>query len=132
MGKKPAVFISSSADLISSIASFPLGTRIIFISGTASIRGEQTVGSGNPSEQTEITIDNIKQLYSDKVLSKISNGDLVPKYGHARVYIKDRKDFSKIRRTFKSHFGNLPVVYIIADICRNDLLVEIEGKVILE
>lgn len=108
------------------------GKKIIFISGTASIRGEHTVGVGNPAEQTEITIDNIKQLYSDRVLSRISNDGLVPKYGHARIYIKNKKDFAEIRKTFKTHFGNLPVVYIIADICRNDLLVEIEGKVILE
>ena len=108
------------------------GRKIIFISGTASIRGEHTVGIGDPAQQTEITIDNIKQLYSDKILSKISTGDLVPKYGHARVYVKNKKDFAEIRRTFKTHFGNLPVVYIVADICRKDLLVEIEGKVILE
>lgn len=108
------------------------GKKIIFISGTASIRGEHTVGIGDPAQQTQITIDNIKQLYSDKILSKISTGDLVPKYGHARVYVKNKKDFAEIRRTFKTHFGNLPVVYIVADICRKDLLVEIEGKVILE
>jgi len=108
------------------------GKKIIFISGTASIRGEQTVGIGDPALQTEVTIDNIKQLYSDKVLSKISNGDLVPKYGHARIYIKNRKDFAAIKKTFRIQFGNLPVVYIVADICRPDLLVEIEGKVILE
>ena len=106
--------------------------KIIFISGTASIRGEHTVGDGDPAIQTEVTIDNIKQLYSDKVLSKISNGDLVAKYGHARIYVKDRKDFAAIKKTFRLHFGNLPVVYIVADICRPDLLVEIEGKVILE
>jgi len=109
-----------------------IGKKIIFISGTASIVGERTVGVGNPIEQTEITIRNIKQLYSNEVLGNISGESLNPKYGHARVYVKNRKDFSVIRRTFKSHFGNLPVVYIIADICRNDLLVEIEGKVILE
>ncbi|HSO88555.1 MAG TPA: hypothetical protein VLQ91_18525 [Draconibacterium sp.] len=108
------------------------GKKIIFVSGTASIRGEQTVGAGDPAVQTEVTIDNIKQLYSDKILSKISNGDLVPKYGHARVYIKYKHDFSAIKKTFRTHFGNLPVVYILADICRKDLLVEIEGKVILE
>lgn len=108
------------------------GKKIIFISGTASIRGEHTVGIGDPVEQTEITIENIKQLYSEKVLAMISTGDLLPKYGHARVYIKDRKDFAAIKKTFRMHFGNLPVVYIVADICRPDLLVEIEGKVILE
>lgn len=108
------------------------GKKIIFISGTASIRGEETVGIGDPAEQTEITINNITQLYSKEILEQISVEKLNPKYGHARVYIKDKKDFSEIRRTFKRHFGNLPVVYIVADICRNDLLVEIEGKVILE
>ena len=108
------------------------GKKIIFISGTASIRGEQTVGVGNPAEQTEVTIDNIKQLYSKEILEKISGEQLNPKYGHARVYVKDRNDFAIIRKTFRNHFGNLPVVYIIADICRNNLLVEIEGKVILE
>jgi len=108
------------------------GKKIIFISGTASILGERTVGAENPTLQTEVTINNIKQLYSDKVLARISTGDLLPKYGHARVYIKDRKDFAAIKKTFRMHFGNLPVVYIVADICRPDLLVEIEGKVILE
>ncbi len=108
------------------------GGKMIFISGTAAIVGEKTVGAGNPAEQTEVTIGNIKQLYSKEILEKISCDPLNPKYGHARVYVKDRKDFAVIKRTFKSHFGNLPVVYIIADICRKDLLVEIEGKVILE
>ena len=108
------------------------GKKLIFISGTASIIGEKTVGIGNPAEQTEITINNIKQLYSKEILNRISGESLNPKYGHARVYIKNRKDFPDIKKTFKSQFGNLPVVYIIADICRKDLLVEIEGKVILE
>ncbi len=108
------------------------GKKLIFISGTASIFGEKTVGVNNPKEQTEITINNIKQLYSKEILDKLSIESLNPKYGHARVYVKNRKDFPIIKRTFKVHFGNLPVVYIIADICRSDLLVEIEGKVILE
>ncbi|TNF46140.1 MAG: hypothetical protein EP310_00715 [Bacteroidetes bacterium] len=108
------------------------GKKLIFISGTASIRGENTIGIGDPAKQTEVTIDNIKQLYSDKVLFRMSNGNLVPKYGHARVYIKNRKDFAAIKKTFRMNFGKLSVVYIVADICRPDLLVEIEGKVILE
>ncbi|WP_167619319.1 hypothetical protein [Maribellus sediminis] len=104
----------------------------IFISGTASIRGENTIGVDDPALQTEVTIENIKNLYSGEVLKKLSDENLEPKYGHARVYVKNRKDFSVIRKTFKAHFANLPVVYIIADICRKDLLVEIEGKVVLE
>jgi uncharacterized protein YcgL (UPF0745 family) len=87
---------------------------------------------GDPVRQTEVTIKNIKRLYSKKVLHEVNREKLVPKYGHARVYVKNRKDFAEIKRTCKKHFGNLPVAYIVADICRQDLLVEIEGKVILQ
>ncbi len=108
------------------------GKKLIFISGTASIIGENTVGVNDPVKQTEITIQNIQRLYSKEVLNKISDKLFLSRYGHARVYIKKREHFPAIREVFESHFGNQPVVYIIADICRNDLLVEIEGKVILE
>ncbi|WP_372950590.1 hypothetical protein [Mariniphaga sp.] len=108
------------------------GKKQVFISGTASIRGEKTVGIGDPAKQTKITIQNMQRLYSPEILSLLSENSLRPVYGHARVYVKNRKDFAAIKKTFKSYYGNLPVVYIIADICREDLLVEIEGKVILE
>lgn len=108
------------------------GRKLIFISGTASIIGEKTVGVDDATIQTEVTIQNIKKLYSSEILEELDCENTYPKYSHARVYIKNRKDYSAIRKTVKSHFGNLPVVYIIADICRKDLLVEIEGKVILE
>lgn len=112
---------------------FKLGDKkMVFISGTASITGEETVGIGDAVEQTKITIENIQRLYSEDVLRGLSDEALRAKYGHARVYVKDRDDFAAIKKTFKSLYGNMPVVYIIADICRDDLLVEIEGKVILE
>ena len=106
--------------------------KLIFISGTASIRGEKTVGIGDAEEQTVVTIENIQRLYSPDILAQLPDNNLQAKYGHARVYVKNRKDFALIKKTFKRYYGNLPVVYIIADICRDDLLVEIEGKVILE
>ena len=106
--------------------------KLIFISGTASILGEKTVGVNDAVQQTEITIENIRRLYSKKVLDKISKKTLHSNFGHARVYVKNRKDFTAIKKTFEAQFGKMPVVYIIADICRDDLLVEIEGKVILE
>ncbi len=106
--------------------------KLILISGTASIVGEKTMGVDDPAMQTEVTIDNIRRLYSEEVLKTLSDGNLEPTYDHARVYVKFRKDFPAIKRAFRKNYGNLPVVYIIADICRTDLLVEIEGKVILE
>ena len=106
--------------------------KVILISGTASITGEHTIGVNDPKKQTEITVENIRRLYSLPILQNLSIDELVPKYGHARVYVKNKKDFPIIKKAIKAHLGDLPVVYIIADICRDDLLVEIEGKVILE
>jgi len=106
--------------------------KLIFISGTASIRGENTVGIGDAEQQTVVTIENIQRLYSPEVLALLPDNNIQPKYGHARVYVKNRKDFIAIKKTFEQYYGHLSVVYIIADICRDDLLVEIEGKVILE
>jgi enamine deaminase RidA (YjgF/YER057c/UK114 family) len=106
--------------------------KLIFISGTASIRGEITVAEGDPEEQTEVTIQNIEKLYSSESLDRLGFKNLRPVYGHARIYIKNRDDFRKIRKIFRSHYGNLPAVYLVADICREKLLVEIEGQVILK
>ncbi len=107
------------------------GKKMVFISGTAAIVGEHTTGINNPAEQTRATIRNIQQMYSKEVLEDV-NGFLQAKYGHARVYIKNPEDFESIQRICKMYYGDLPIVYIMADICRNELLVEIEGEVILE
>jgi hypothetical protein len=108
------------------------GKKLIFISGTASIRGENTIGIGNAEQQTVVTIENIQKLYSPEILEKLPVKNLRPKYGHARVYVKNRKDFAAIKKTFQHYFGDTEVVYIVADICRDNLLMEIEGKVLLE
>jgi hypothetical protein len=71
-------------------------------------------------------------LYSDEVLSQIPGHAFHPQYGHSRVYVKHRKDYRAIKNTVERYFPDLPAVYIVADICRDDLLVEIEGKVVLE
>jgi enamine deaminase RidA (YjgF/YER057c/UK114 family) len=108
------------------------GKKQLLISGTASIRGEKTVGTGNPEEQTHVTIQNMQRLYCADILNPAAGAVLHPVYGHARIYLRNRNDYKQVKKTFRSYYGNLPVVYLVADICRNDLLVEIEGKVILE
>ena len=82
-------------------------------------------GIEDPEKQTEVTIHNIQQLYSCDVLANICTGNVSPYYGHARVYLKNKEDYKSIKQVFERYYGRLPVVYIQADICREDLLVEI-------
>ncbi len=105
--------------------------QMMFISGTASILGEKTIGIGNPDEQTLVTASNIKKLYSEEILKRRNIEYRSVFFNHCRVYIKYKNDFSSIEKTCRECFGNIPMVFIQADICRNDLLVEIEGEVIL-
>ena len=44
-----------------------------------------------------------------------------------RVYVRHARDFQKIRDTLKPLIGQAEIVYLQADICRHDLLLEIEA-----
>ena len=44
-----------------------------------------------------------------------------------RVYLKRPEDLAKCRAICERRFGSVPAIYAVADICRPELLVEIEG-----
>jgi hypothetical protein len=47
--------------------------------------------------------------------------------GAMRVYLKRQQDYPVVRQICEDRMGKIPVVYAVADICRPELLVEIEG-----
>lgn len=101
-----------------------------WISGTASIVNSETVHPGDVEKQTEQTIDNIEHLISRENFA----GHGVPRAGarlrdlaKIRVYVKRPEDFEKCRAICEHRLGALPIIFAQADVCRSDLLVEIEG-----
>lgn len=90
---------------------------ILFISGTASIIGQETVGIGDVKVQTEITINNMNVLVSNN------------QFTHLRAYIKYEKEISIVKSVCESYFPEVSISYLQADVCRNELLVELEGEV---
>jgi enamine deaminase RidA (YjgF/YER057c/UK114 family) len=102
----------------------------IFISGTASITAEQTRHVGDAAGQTNETLDNIAALISEENLTRHGLpglGTTLAGMGLARVYIKRKEDYARVRAICEERLGELPTIYAIADVCRPDLLVEIEG-----
>ncbi|MBG0831968.1 reactive intermediate/imine deaminase [Planomonospora sp. ID67723] len=102
----------------------------LFISGTASILGHRTVHEGDIERQTRTTLENIAELVSGKNLrnhgidAELTLHDL----DCVKVYIKRPQDVETVRQICSAALGpKSEVVYVIADICREDLLVEIEG-----
>jgi enamine deaminase RidA (YjgF/YER057c/UK114 family) len=91
------------------------GGEIVFVSGTASIVGEQSVGLGDPVEQTRTTLGHIGGLL----------GGETPSY--LRAYVKHARDIAAVRGVCEKTYPHTPVTYVEADVCRGELLVEIEG-----
>ncbi|GHS99435.1 PTS cellobiose transporter subunit IIC [Bacteroidia bacterium] len=94
---------------------------LVFISGTASILGELTIGINDVALQNRTTIANVTELTSQ---ANCSN------YSYLRVYVKRPEDTDTIREICTQRYGNIPVLYVKADVCRDNLLVEIEGEAI--
>lgn len=107
--------------------------KYLFISGTASIIGQETIGKGDVREQTLVTIENINKLTQSEHISQLLGDQDLPrgKYTLLRVYIKNQEHFDEVRNICSDHFPQVPAIYIEADICREDLLAEIEAEFLL-
>lgn len=102
----------------------------IFVSGTASITDQETRHVGDVEAQTHETLDNIEALISEANLRQHGLpglGSSLDKMGLLRVYIKRQEDYAKTRAVCEARLGELPTIYAVADVCRPELLVEIEG-----
>lgn len=105
-----------------------------FISGTASILGQETVYLDDVAGQTKQTIQNITSLMSPdatKGAAQIIPMNLPKELAYLRVYIKDKSDFPIVRQICEKEYGaNSFINYVEAEVCRTNLLVEIEGEFI--
>ena len=105
---------------------YPEGQEILFISGTASIIGHETVSPGDVAGQCRESMANIDAVVVEANRlcrsGPFSLGEL-----SYRVYVRQATDFRVIRETLAPLIGKANIVYVQADICRHDLLLEIEA-----
>jgi enamine deaminase RidA (YjgF/YER057c/UK114 family) len=101
-----------------------------WISGTASIVNSASCYPGDIERQTEQTIDNIQRLIAADNFQRHGLSGAGARLGDpakVRVYLKRVEDFAKCRNICERRLGGVPAIYLTADICRPELLVEIEG-----
>ncbi len=91
----------------------------LFISGTASIIGHQTVEAGDLERQLEVTLNNIEHLLEH------ANPDN-RRLATFKVYVRHQEHVARTERWLRERYPDVKAVFTIADICRKDLLVEIE------
>ncbi|OHB71110.1 MAG: hypothetical protein A2V70_04055 [Planctomycetes bacterium RBG_13_63_9] len=102
----------------------------MFISGTASITESETRFIGDVEGQTRQTLDNIAALIGEDNLRRHGASGLgasLSDLALLRVYVKRQEDYAKVKAVCEARLGEVPSIYAVADICRPELLVEIEG-----
>lgn len=105
----------------------PPGQEILFVSGTASIVGHQTVHEGDVRAQTAESLDNIAAVLAEASTKSRSGAFALGDLGY-RAYVRHAADLGTVREVVEARVGAAPVAYVLADVCRSDLLVEIEGQ----
>ena len=104
---------------------------LIFISGTAAVVGQATVAENDVRAQTIATINNISRLISKENLRNhgiVLSSEPGP-FSYLRAYVKYEKDIPEVKKICRKYFGDIPSQYVVSDICRENLLVELEGSV---
>jgi len=101
----------------------------IYISGTAAVLGQDTAPEGDVESQTLTTIENISRLISKDNLKNcgIKSADNPEPLSYLRAYVRNEADIPKVRKICQKSFRDVPALFLVSDICRNDLLMEIEG-----
>ena len=101
--------------------------RTLFISGTASIVGHESLHAGDCDAQTRETLANIAALLQE--VNRVA-GDAIFDFGNLayKVYVRHPTDLPIIQSVLASALGpKARSIYLQADICRQELLVEIEA-----
>jgi chorismate lyase/3-hydroxybenzoate synthase len=106
----------------------PTAGSLIFISGTASIVGHKSLHEGDLGAQLDETLRNIRVLIEEIDDAPLSEASLASRLAMLRVYLRSGADWPLLRETLRERLGDhVPLIAVAADICRTELLVEIEG-----
>lgn len=116
-----------------------IGASWLFVGGTASVRGEDTMFVERLDRQTGETLLNLASVVlagmhaeNGRANGAVCDTAVLDSFTELRVYHTRAGDRAEIEGSIGSHFpGVAKVEYVHAELCRPELLVEIEGVAML-
>jgi len=108
-------------------------TPMILVGGTASIRGEESVHLDDLHRQAEETFENLACLVAhasapERAYVSSERSEWLKRFRSLRVYYPRSTDLPTIQSLVADGFTNLASAeFVGADLCRAELLIEIEG-----
>lgn len=102
----------------------------LFISGTASVVGHASQHPGLPAEQTRETIKNLRALIAHAEGTARRHVTGAQSQAQYKVYVRNAADLTAIHAALrKAPLASDQVIFLQGDLCRQELLVEIEGVI---
>lgn len=100
----------------------------LYISGTASIIGHESQHRDNLLPQLTESLRNMSTLVHSAETEHGVAIHTLAELSQVKVYVRDGQDHAAIRGHIDEQLGaRVPVIYLSGDLCRKNLLVEIEG-----
>ncbi|WP_327347366.1 FkbO/Hyg5 family chorismatase [Streptomyces europaeiscabiei] len=131
----PRLYGPKSPSFARATRQVPAGTSeeygAVYVSGTASITGHRTRHAGDVKAQCALALENIAHLLGGANLARggMRGGHDLKDLRRVKVYVRHAEHLPAIRAACADAFPPARVAYLNVDICRADLLVEIEGVV---
>jgi chorismate lyase/3-hydroxybenzoate synthase len=103
------------------------GARLL-VSGTASIVGHATVFAGDTAAQLRQIADNLQALLENAVQTRFP-GQAAGRFVAESyiVYLRHAEELPRVQAVLDELFGDAPRRLVIGDICRRELLIEVEA-----
>jgi chorismate lyase/3-hydroxybenzoate synthase len=106
----------------------PDGSTLLMISGTASVVGHETTHDGNLDGQVDEIVTNMTALLEESV-RRLGRTKLATFGPHSllRVYVRHAEHWPAVHKRLSRVWPESPMVGLRGDICRSDLLLEVEA-----
>ena len=108
------------------------GSQQFLISGTASVVGHQTHHENQVANQLSESLRNVNSLLEEGHRLTGDSHARLDGDGMLKVYIRNPEDLDLIRKTLEAEApAEIPRIFLRGDVCRENLLTEIDGIVSL-
>jgi len=101
---------------------------MIFVAGTSSVVGHKTLHAGDVIAQLEETLRNVDVIVREAA-SQAGGHASLEDLAIAKTYLRRASDYEEVAARVTAALPKTQHLFLEADICRKDLLIEIEGVV---
>lgn len=104
----------------------------LYISGTASIVGHESLHHDSPTLQSREILNNLQSLLDHCHTQNLPMVKSIQELHFLKIYVKHPEHLSAIQHTLNDLIPEVEKHYFLGDVCREELLVEIEGMGVLQ